>query len=53
MPASSITRSGISLQKIWVCMTNGNCHGKYKICHKKYLMTKKQRHADRHITTVT
>ena len=41
------------LQKIWVCMTNGNCHGKYKICHKKYLMTKKQRHAGRHITTVT
>ena len=42
-----------SLQKFGLCMTKANCHGKYIICHKKHLMTKRQRHADRHITTVT
>ena len=42
-----------SLQKIWACMTNRNCHVKYWICHKMYYMTKMRRHAGHHITTVT
>jgi hypothetical protein len=30
----------LALQKIWACMTNANCHVKYNICYKKYIMTK-------------
>ena len=45
--------TGVSLQKIWACMTNTICHVKSKNCHIKQLMTKITCHAGRHITTVT
>jgi hypothetical protein len=42
----------LSVQEILAFMTNWNCHVKYRIGHKKCVVTKIHRHAGRHISTV-